>query len=88
MAEKLDIIDGPGKFDVMASLFEGKVVRFLLEKPNSRRSIEARLNTVQAESGISDRHSWNIEGVDLTDKLNFKGYYASRARRGIITINT
>jgi len=34
MASYLNIVDGPGKWDIMLSLFDGKEVRFKFEDPS------------------------------------------------------
>ncbi len=87
------ITDGPSKFDLMVSLFEGKQVEFTqMTEKNYVFKIPARVQSVEREDG-SD-HSWNLiifvlPGTDAPLGLNKKyaAYYNSRTRKGTISIN-
>ena len=81
---RLDIVDGPSKFDIMISLFDSNR-RHRRTVPFSLRSLRLKLDvaitSVQQEDDSGE--SWNIEGW-VTDGLtaNVKGYYNSRRREG------
>jgi len=80
-----EILDGPGKFDLMLAIFDGKEVVFTI--PALR--INARIYSVIAEDG--SRESWNIAGAfkaayDLGERgwKKFSGYYSTKKRTGIL----
>lgn len=87
------ITDGPSKFDLMASLFDGKLVEFTqVTEMNYVFKIQARVQSVEQEDG-SD-HSWNLvifvhPGTNAPLGLNkkYSAYYNSRTRKGTIAIN-
>lgn len=82
------ITDGPGKFDLMLALFEGKHVQFKIQ---GNPFLKVQINSVGAEDG--SRESWLIAGGILEDIAgtpveggwrNFKGYFQIRRRQGWI----
>jgi len=89
----IKIIDGPSKFDLMCSLFDGKVVQitcdFNWRDQNRKIKIAPRLQVVFQKVGIEDgsRESW-IGELYFCDanyqnqKKNF--YYNSKKRTGTI----
>lgn len=89
---QLKITDGPSKFDLMISLFDGKVVKItcdLSNKENLNQKIHQKIDVIFTSIGIEDgsHDSW-IGEVYLYDK-NFsretrKFYYSSRNRSGVI----
>lgn len=82
------IIDGPGKFDFMLSLFEGKQVYFTIKMEGVNGGplrLKVQMNSIGIEDG--SRESWLIEGyiLEITDAWkHFKGYFQSRRRHGWI----
>ncbi len=77
------IIDGPGKFDLMAALFDGKRVFFTIEGGDK---VEAQMNSVAIEDG--SRESWLISGriVGSGSWQKFSGYFETRKRHGHLEI--
>lgn len=71
-----DIISGPGKFDLMASLFvKDHNVFFTL---NSGEKVTVNLTSVGIEDG--SRESWLIEGHLIPENgswIKFTGWYAT-----------
>lgn len=84
------IVGGPGKFDIMVSLFEGNpenrhTVEFTLETTYGPNPLTTKLKVavtgVQQEDGSGE--SWNISGwVSNGPRAHFKCYYSSRNRHG------
>ena len=70
------IIKGPGKFDLMVSLFDGREIEFTLETGKTVRVI---LRQVEVESGNKDLHSWNLQAVVPAEQYRrVKMYYSDR----------
>jgi len=58
---KLKIVSGPSKWDLILALFEGKKVEFTVKGKYPMMSMfRIQLNSVEAEDGF--RESWNITG--------------------------
>ncbi len=81
------ITDGPSKFDLMVSLFEGcpshrKFVTF--ELAGLAHLIPVAITCVEQKDGSGE--SWNIKGWARTDTVqaHVEGYYASRGRKGLL----
>jgi len=83
MATSRKVIDGPGKFDLMCSLFDGKRVFFTVE---GGEKIEVQTNSVGIEDG--SRESWLVSGniVGSGSWEKFSGYFETRRRQGHIEI--
>lgn len=74
-----DIKKGPGKFDLMVALFDGKPVTFVIKLSEQMTKTEkVTISSVQAEDG--SRQSWNITGY--TTSKTFKAYYRTSAAEG------
>ena len=91
---KFNIADGPSKFELMVSLFDGKLVKFTQSRGSSETTknvIEAVLQSVEKEDGSLD--SWNIRILIIKDESQilriskiYPAYYCSRTRRGVINV--
>ncbi len=87
--QRMEIVDGPGKFDLMVALFDGKVVRFTLKDKNTKA---LKIIGVELEDGSNQR--WLIKGyiykgyhMSEGDKTSrFSGYYDSYSRKGWLEI--
>ncbi len=84
------ITNGPGKFDLMLSVFEGKRLKFTLQDVSQRVCVAAvDIHGVDLEDGSFE--SWCIEGymIDLDGQHlkhnGFTGYYHTRDRHGWLT---
>ena len=85
------ISNGPGKSDLMFSLFNGKVVTFQIQKEPNKVEVKThkmRVTTMMMEDGSHD--SWLIQAyfVDNRDSAksgNIYFYYHSGKRTGIVT---
>ena len=74
------ILAGPGKFDLMCALFEGKVVTMTFQEWGE---LKVRITRVQLED--DSYQSWRIDGDAKTIRYGsilFCGVYHSRNRRG------
>jgi len=85
---RYQIVGGPGKFDLMLSLFEkGKQVTFTIDHEGPV-IFKVQINSIGAED--ASRESWLIEGgiVEMAGASvpwqSFKGYFETRWRRGWI----
>ena len=82
---RINIVDGPSKFDLMMSCFGGKEVVFTITLPSNRNKsmqIKTRWITVGAEDGggenwIVEFHKWESSPTRI-----FTGYYNSQRRTG------
>jgi hypothetical protein len=80
------IVNGPSKFDLMVSLFEGnpkhrRTVSFALE--GIREEMQVGITAVEQESGGGE--SWNWQGNLHNDKgarYRVKGYFGTKGRTG------
>ncbi|MDD5341198.1 MAG: hypothetical protein PHC97_02040 [Patescibacteria group bacterium] len=78
MAEK--IIEGPGKFELMVALFDGKEVFFTLSEHGK---IKVLISTVTGRISSVRRECWDIEGEILDDFMeHIRASYNSRTRTG------
>ena len=92
MARRVNIENGPSKFDLMLGLFDRqpeRKVTFRGYEYDGRTSLTAemdfiaRIDVIGAEDGTGE--GWNIEfteNVGSRYQRNFKGYYNSRSRKG------
>lgn len=91
------ITEGPGHFDLFASLSEGdcesrRWIEFhlLLESSpgGSRRRLEARINGAKRESSAGQ--SWSITGdwrqTPTSREGRFEGWYNTKSRRGRLVL--
>src|ERR1035437_9577297 len=83
-----NVNDGPSKFDLMFSLFDGnktprRTVEFQLD--GVKKSISVGITLVQQEDGSSE--SWNFHGWLASDNRSFriKGYFSTKHRKGHLT---
>jgi len=80
---QLKITDGPGKFDLMCALFDGKQVKFTLV---DGRVVDALIGSVEQEDG--SKESWNLKGAipfgDTDLRGVFKAYFSTRHRKGML----
>lgn len=80
------ILNGPSKFDLMLSLFDGnkeprRTVKFRLE--GLKQEVEVAITSVQQEDGSGE--SWNWEGNLKLAKgrgYHVRGYFATKGRMG------
>lgn len=84
------ITEGPSKFDLMCSLFDGKIVQFTQEIGN-KKTIKAVITAIEMEDGSND--SWNIKMLVKESNANpiqvgksLSAYYSSRNRQGNIRL--
>ena len=79
------IVNGPSKFDLMLSLFEGKKVAFELE-PCPKGGVVVRweffISSIQREDGSSE--SWNIKAsvAGASWQVTKRMYFETRRRSG------
>ena len=79
-------INGPGKSDLMFSLFDGKVIEFSMNKnPNQTKlkineKVKVRITAIEMEDGSGN--SWLFKAVDQRTKQTITGYYHSDRRKG------
>ncbi len=86
------ITEGPSKFDLMTSLFDGKTVEFTQKTDkNIVFKVKAIIQSVEAEDG--SLNSWNLKIFVLPDSnanipksKSFLAYYNSRTRKGTVKI--
>lgn len=85
MATKHKIVDGPGKFDLMCCLFDGKRVFFTVEG-RRKHKVEVQIDSVAIEDGSHE--SWLVSGHIVSGDLweKFSGYFETRKRRGHLEI--
>ena len=74
---------GPEKFDLMAALFEGKIVTFIVDEA-APKILEATITSVQTEN-IANQ-SWNIIGLFQKTHHRFFASYETKKNTGIMTI--
>ncbi len=80
---KLDVKNGPGKFDLMLGLFERKIVYFFL---SNGCSVGCQILSIQQEDGSCN--SWNIAGFVVNDNSDFEGYYTTKKNTGFLMIES
>ena len=86
---QFQITDGPSKFDLMCSLFDGKKVKitcntFVSEKMKICPKLDVVFSSIGVEDGSHD--SWIGEVIFLTySGERRKFYYDTRRRTGCIT---
>lgn len=75
--DALPITDGPSKFDLMLSIFDGKQVTFR----SGSQQFAVYLMSVEKEDGSHDM--WNITG-NICGEFNNKvrGHYSTKRRAG------
>ncbi|MCU0680502.1 MAG: hypothetical protein MUF50_04345 [Planctomycetes bacterium] len=85
------ITEGPSKFDLMVSLFDGKKIQFTQKTENGTSVILANVASVEREDG--SHSSWNLKIYILESNSVIKAgqtlsaYYSSRTRKGIIVLD-
>jgi hypothetical protein len=72
-----NIVGGPGKFDLMLAIFEGKEVGFTFEFKDARKSEAVRFLVRLDSIGREDRFS---QSLNLTGQVIKSNRYAPRAR--------
>lgn len=78
MATRVKIINGPGKFDLMVSLFDVKLVTFTLEGVVPLKVIISSASTIEHLY----RERWTIGGYLDASNQSFKALYDTRTRTG------
>lgn len=83
---QLSIVNGPGKFDLMLSLFDGtsmnpRTVAFTVNIDGEHIAVRVAIQVVGREDGSGE--SWLFDGF-RTDghHHDVRGYYDTRTRRG------
>jgi len=96
MATQKKIIDGPSKFDLMLSLFDGDIQHRRIAKFTLAGDAEIRVfvDSIEREDGSGE--SWNITGnihgrVISTALMKaygekFEMYFSTKKRKGTITL--
>jgi len=83
---RIDIVNGPNKWDLMLSLFDNSTSRPRIPEFHlkSGRVFRLLVNEVGRESGSGD--NWLISGFIVLDDgscgLGFNGYYSTKDRDG------
>jgi len=89
---RFNIAGGPGKFDLMVSLFEGnyqtqKWVEFQVRRGNDIREkislILVKITGMAREDGSGE--SWNITFCESNNRVG-SGYYSIQTRKGFLEI--
>lgn len=88
------ITEGPSKFDLMSSLFDGKIVQFTL-KVDEKYSKAVKVEVVSVEAENGSHSSWNLKVfVREESKSEFElvnktlpVYYNSKTRQGSINLS-
>lgn len=75
---QMEIVDGPGKYELERALFDGKIVQLTIA---GGRELNVLILSVEAEDG--SRESWNLVGRNF-DHGRFKAYFETRRRHGTI----
>ncbi|MFA5229931.1 MAG: hypothetical protein WC422_00410 [Candidatus Paceibacterota bacterium] len=81
--KQVSLENGPGKFEIMLSLFDKKEIAFTL---CGGHVLGVRITSVQEEDGSGE--SWNLEGR-LTGQFasqSFRAYYSTKRNKGSITL--
>lgn len=81
-----EILNGPGKSDLMFSLFDGKVVKFNLNTSpaQSKLKISKKVSVMITSLAIEDgsRNSWLFKAYVVGTNEQISGYYHSDRRKG------
>jgi hypothetical protein len=84
------ISEGPSKFDLVVSLFDGKVVEFT-QKTDKNFVFKIQAIVTSAEREDASRNSWNLKiyvlpgsNVQGINSKEYSAYYNSRKRTGTI----
>jgi hypothetical protein len=85
-----NIVNGPSKFDLMVSLFEGnpesrRTVKFVVE---DGREANVAITMIKQEDGSGESWMYEGDGNFLGGRIRFRmnGYFSSRARSGTLSI--
>lgn len=94
MSTQRNIQNGPSNFDLMMSLFDGKVINFDLEtetrtagqqsssaKFKINEKVNVRISSLEHEDGSGNR--WLLKGSTKAEGL-FEGYYDHNSRKGYL----
>lgn len=91
--QKLNIVDGPGKFELMLSLFEFKPINFTVQSKENKGSINGRelliARIIILKAKESTRKEWFIEGLlgDCREGCEgFEAYYNLWKNQGWLKI--
>lgn len=76
----IQIINGPGKWDLMLSLFEARPVKFRVNGSAGTNDLYVRIDMLEREDGSNE--SWNFQCCH--PKL--KGHYSTKTRTGLIKV--
>ena len=92
--QRLNIVNGPSKFDLMLALFDGAYVNqrkiwfTVLDNSLSRTTLSITLNSVAKEDGSGE--SWLFDGCLYTTDYGSRpvtGYFSTKNRKGWIEIS-
>lgn len=88
MAHAVEIVKGPGKFDLMVSLFDGegenrRAVDFVLrESDGTERTVPVYVWSAERE-GTRDSEQWVLKGLIVgRGDQRFPATYSTRTRKG------
>lgn len=87
------IIDGPSKWNLMLSLFDGdslhrRPVFFFTDAPAPNGlapRVEVYINIIEREDGSGE--NWNFDGC-LKDSTRVKGFFSTSRRRGWLEVKS
>ncbi len=74
---RFPISNGPGKFDLMMSLFSRQIVTFKL---GTGSEVRVLITSITQEDGSCE--SWIISGYIVGYNERFRGYYRTRGNNG------
>ncbi len=81
-----NIVNGPSKFDIMVSLFEGQIAvrKFVTFQDDREMDYKIIISCIEREDGSGE--SWIFKGFDVELQKHVEGYYSSKNRTGHIKI--
>ncbi|MFH1088513.1 MAG: hypothetical protein V1719_01580 [Patescibacteria group bacterium] len=88
--EHRKIIDGPGKWDIILSLFDNQRITFVCDKDddlsgNYSTSLSVWITSIKREDIHGE--SWEFKGMDNAGR-SVKGYFSPKTRKGEIDLGT
>jgi hypothetical protein len=87
---RIEIEDGPGKFELMLSLFDRsrgrRPVFFQLAVHSPGRTTSASIDLVQSEDRLGE--SWSIAGFAGDSEQQFDANYSTKTRKGSLRFLT
>lgn len=84
------ITEGPSKFDLMASLFDGKTVTFTEQAGTNRRKLKVNIVSAERKNGCFDSWELKIYVIESSSSILagkvYLIYYTSKLREGSIEV--